>query len=473
MARLPSIGGDNGSWGTVLNEFLSVGMNSDGTLKNVLGTFNVKEYGAKGDGTTNDISAINAAIVAAESGIIYFPPGIYAIDSAIDIPENAHGLQFVGSGANATFIRQNTSNTPIIRSARHLIHNIGIHNLHLTYNTQQTTGNTDSYGVQWAADPDHAGEQHNNYLWSITNVTVSKAYIGMGCRALDTGQSVSIWGSYWESITIQDYAHIGMNIASPLSVGMPNNVMNRLYFLGQNTKANSYALYGKAVELRITGFEVNEQNNRVLYFEGGHPVTITGCHIETLMINEASSRIVEVANGNLTINDFALSNVTVNASTARVFLVSTGGSLMVNGMEAGATIQSGSIQLMFAGGSDRDGVWIRGLGSYTNMTPGTMTNVRLMERLGAPIQTFTASDTTPSVFGFYQFKTNNASATSITTFDDGYPGQQITIIFTDTNTTISEANNIKLASSFTSTADDTMSLIFDGINWYEISRSVN
>lgn len=34
MARLPSVGGDDGNWGTVLNEFLAVEHNSDGTLKN-------------------------------------------------------------------------------------------------------------------------------------------------------------------------------------------------------------------------------------------------------------------------------------------------------------------------------------------------------------------------------------------------------------------------------------------------------
>lgn len=34
MARLPTVGSDNGNWGDVLNEFLEVGHNSDGTLKN-------------------------------------------------------------------------------------------------------------------------------------------------------------------------------------------------------------------------------------------------------------------------------------------------------------------------------------------------------------------------------------------------------------------------------------------------------
>jgi microcystin-dependent protein len=33
MARLPTVGGDNGNWGTILNEFLEVEHNTDGTHK--------------------------------------------------------------------------------------------------------------------------------------------------------------------------------------------------------------------------------------------------------------------------------------------------------------------------------------------------------------------------------------------------------------------------------------------------------
>jgi len=33
MARLPTIGGDNDAWGSVLNEYLAVSHNTDGTLK--------------------------------------------------------------------------------------------------------------------------------------------------------------------------------------------------------------------------------------------------------------------------------------------------------------------------------------------------------------------------------------------------------------------------------------------------------
>jgi hypothetical protein len=33
MARLPTVGGDNNDWGNVLNEYLAVAHNTDGTLK--------------------------------------------------------------------------------------------------------------------------------------------------------------------------------------------------------------------------------------------------------------------------------------------------------------------------------------------------------------------------------------------------------------------------------------------------------
>lgn len=55
MARLPVPGGDTGQWGTVLNSFLSVGHNSDGTHKTT--TANPQALGANAAaGTSSDIS---------------------------------------------------------------------------------------------------------------------------------------------------------------------------------------------------------------------------------------------------------------------------------------------------------------------------------------------------------------------------------------------------------------------------------
>jgi hypothetical protein len=51
-------------------------------------------------------------------------------------------------------------------------------------------------------------------------------------------------------------------------------------------------------------------------------------------------------------------------------------------------------------------------------------------------------------------------------------GTTITIIF-DGVLTFTDGSNLKLAGNFVTTADDTISLRYDGTNWYEIGRSVN
>ena len=51
-------------------------------------------------------------------------------------------------------------------------------------------------------------------------------------------------------------------------------------------------------------------------------------------------------------------------------------------------------------------------------------------------------------------------------------GTVITIIF-DGILTFTDGSNLKLAGNFTTSADDTITLQYDGSNWYELCRSVN
>jgi hypothetical protein len=66
--------------------------------------FNVKEFGAKGDGVSDDTGAVQAAINAAPNGAtISFPRGTYNV--ANFVVKNRSGLSFVGEGQNS-LIRQ-------------------------------------------------------------------------------------------------------------------------------------------------------------------------------------------------------------------------------------------------------------------------------------------------------------------------------------------------------------------------------
>lgn len=63
--------------------------------------FNVKDYGATGDGSTNDKTAIQAAIDAANSaggGLVFVPEGTYIIDNDIEVKSNVI-MQGTGVGS--------------------------------------------------------------------------------------------------------------------------------------------------------------------------------------------------------------------------------------------------------------------------------------------------------------------------------------------------------------------------------------
>lgn len=115
MARLPQPGGDVGNWGDLLNEYLNVGHTAEGRH---VGIFNVREFGAKGDGIIDDSAKIQSAIDAAgqAGGLVYFPPGIYLIDNSLLLGRVSgnrllgySNLSLRGAGIGATTIKCTSS----------------------------------------------------------------------------------------------------------------------------------------------------------------------------------------------------------------------------------------------------------------------------------------------------------------------------------------------------------------------------
>lgn len=86
--------------------------------------FNVKNFGAVGDGVTDDtvaIEAAKAAAVAAGGGILFFPDGIYGINYTNSNPTFGlyinSGLQLLGVGADQTIIKNLSATAAGIRTA--------------------------------------------------------------------------------------------------------------------------------------------------------------------------------------------------------------------------------------------------------------------------------------------------------------------------------------------------------------------
>jgi hypothetical protein len=92
------------------------------------------------------------------------------------------------------------------------------------------------------------------------------------------------------------------------------------------------------------------------------------------------------------------------------------------------------------------------------------------------VQTFVASDTTPSVAGGTVFKTANAAPTTITMFDSGVDGQFIYVLINDANTTIDfTGTNLKgnAGADWSPTTGDSLECFFVNPSWYcRISKNV-
>lgn len=69
---------------------------------------NVKDFGAKGDGVTDDTAAIQAAITAAKNaggGVVWLPAGVYLISAMLQLGNGSNGVRVRGSGMLATTIK--------------------------------------------------------------------------------------------------------------------------------------------------------------------------------------------------------------------------------------------------------------------------------------------------------------------------------------------------------------------------------
>jgi Pectate lyase superfamily protein len=91
--------------------------------------FSVVDYGATGNGVTDDTAAINAAITAAlnsavnsgdsediEGATVFFPQGVYLVSSQIELPDayDWHPINLLGAGRDVSIIRANASMSAIV-----------------------------------------------------------------------------------------------------------------------------------------------------------------------------------------------------------------------------------------------------------------------------------------------------------------------------------------------------------------------
>lgn len=392
MARKPTPGGDDGTWGTILNEFLDVSLNSDGSIKY---TYNVKDYGALGDGATDDTSAINDAITAcnaAGGGIVTIPEGTYIIGSGGVVLKSNVILRGVGYSSSLKLKDATTAN--VIYYPGSQISRAGIEYLQVDGNKSGQSNGVDleQYGVAvngsdcwmdhvWIHDTQRSATFLTGPRWDISHVYVKdagKAGAGgsiIGRSGIVLGDSVATTSSRVHDCFVDTVLEHGIK------------------------------LYDGTTDSSVENCLVTGSGDRGIYIEGGDSVSVIGnqCY------SNAVCGIFIGASGHAG-NDCVVSGNTIRNTTGHGILLTA----QAGGVVSGNSVNGSSQYGIYATDSSR--VTVSGNECHGNGTSGGYAGISLYQSSNCSITGNVSSNngTTGSRgYGIYTWDGGTASINNV------------------------------------------------------------
>lgn len=287
-------------------------------------TFNVRGFGAKGDGSSDDTTSLQSAInsAAAVGGRVFFPNGMYKITAALNLPfSTSAGMVLAGEGRHlGTVIRQFTANTPVIQCTAELVHSITLENLTLDYNTQQTSANTAAAAISLNVT---GGLGSGFFRWILRGVCIDKAYDGIAWAG---SGMVGLWNSSLADCYFTSLAHSALWFASPTAAGWPELDFRNLYI--SNTAAGSPVPTGPAIRLNgvdavFTTLGVEGWTNEILYVFGGGRCDVHGLYTENQHFTGVAPQLVYISDDRLRIAGASINGDTTATSYTRMIRADT------------------------------------------------------------------------------------------------------------------------------------------------------
>ena len=391
--------------------------------------FNVREYGATGDGSTNDAADIQEAIDAAEAaghGIVYYPPGTYNFTTALT--QTGNNILHVGAG----------------------------------YSSKLVSGV--SSGVAFYVNDNTAGGG------SITGFQMKDLWIAGGAGETTLLRCDYCLDGRMQNVKISDSTGIGFYGGRAQNFVMAGCEVRDNDSWGIDIGADAAGTQGQTFRAL---YNTIKDNGFTTAATGG--IRLSGGSEHIVALNQIESHQDQANNKGihcLTDRTILIGNV-FEANTVNIEFgsgaVSCDGTLAAFNAAVGGEFRFTQYTNCIAAFNLLSGSWTATFGTdegnkytawrYNVGTPGNITNSAtagkviiedLFNGATSDLQaTFTSLDATPSVAGYRVFRTANGGATTITNFDDGYTGKQITIIVEDANTTIQNGTSI-----FTDTGAD-------------------
>jgi hypothetical protein len=240
--------------------------------------YNVKDpaYGAKGDGSTDDTTAINAAITAANAaggGIVYVPYGTYIVSNVITLKTGVHLL---GSHAN-TWV--NRFGTPLC-------------------SFKATSGFSGESMISMLG-MDITGSGHNEGNCRISNLELDGSAMSTGSVSGIHAQG-EVMDVILTHVTIKNFTHNGIHT----NIGTGTKAPHDWYL--DSVVAYSNALYGFSMSMTDGYFRncISTTNKSDGWFMGPFGgLTFDGCQA-LWNTNNGLTLLGGAQTGNLTINGF-------------------------------------------------------------------------------------------------------------------------------------------------------------------------
>lgn len=515
---------------TIAGQSYNVACSIGGGVPTPTGWFSVKAYGAVGDGVTNDTTAIQAAIDAAEAaggGLVFIPTGSYLISTFLTMDAANVTLSGAGTasriiaatGSGAFVCKVSAANIKIkdltfvggvsteLAAANECISMLsGAENTEISGCLFTGTDATHGFNVQIRGASGCINPRIvNNHFERV--IGTNSGY-GYGIQLASVVGGV-IEGNVGIQSTTQGRHHVYLSAAcSDIAVAanrLKGGVSAMITCYSATTAGKRMAITGNTLDGLGTGggtggsielvgpMESCTVVGNTIHDSDGYGVKLEGAAASECMYNIVTGNTITNADlGGIYVrgaeNTVIQGNSIINAGggTAAIYLQAPGattanGTLVTGNIVAG----SGHLYAISLAGSN---VSVFG-NSFTAGSSGTYAvtdptkryilgnNDSESPKVFTTIKTATDGDTTPTVGGVRTLLIGaNTAPTAITQLDDGVAGQTVTIVATNaTNpSTITDGGNFALSANWTPDIDDTITLFtVNGTAWREISRSAN
>jgi hypothetical protein len=314
------------SLGDQVSSFASSLAESAQQVKDISVSVKDKQFGAKGDGVTDDTVAIQNAInstLSINGGRLYFPSGTYKITSPITISLYT-SFVIEGQSRGAVTIKQFTDNMPIFKFTRELAHSWCIREITFDYNNHQPNTNTLAIPIYFELPSGTAtGSGMFNFL--VDRCSFIGGYYGI--MQTQQSQQLPLWGVHIKDSAFGGYLSGGaINIDPVPAIGQPIIKLEDVYIDASHMTKFVIAIYNSDTVLldsvEINGGSIGNGNTLHIEIQTCQNVVLLNTRCESVTIN-----------GTNAVWDFPNSYVTVIGCSQSLI---AGASAVITGINAGS-----------------------------------------------------------------------------------------------------------------------------------------